>query len=661
VSCGAPSTFTVNVVVSGLTGSGLTLRDNGADFLLISTNGTWPFATPVASGSPYAVTVAQQPTGQTCSVTGSASGTVGNGPVTVTMTCSGGASTFTIGGTVSGLSGSGLQLTNNGGNTLSISASGSFVFTTPIASGAAYAVAVLTQPSAQTCSVTNGSGTVGSANVTNVTVTCATSSGTRTIGGTVSGLSGLGLLLRNNGGDTLTVSANGAFTFATPLASGASYSVTVFQQPSSPTQTCTVSNGTGTVGSSNVTNVAVSCTGGGGGGGKFAFYSSEAGTPQVASYSVGSNGGLSQVSALPVQSHSSISGALATGVAVTAAGNYVIAAVDATDSANVDGELQVYAVNGSGQLSYASTAPVSHLPYCGSLTSGSLSCGIGINSAPETVLIHPSGRFVYVMDGVAGGACNPPGVSPCSPPAGFPASGNRVIVRYSFDPVTATLTLIDRHYVEGFVSFAMDPQGRFLWATSYLERKIYEFKINQSDGSLTFGTGTFIGMSNGDMWLGIDPNGNYAYAAHEGDSTIDSYTIDPSTGHLTNIDAVQGVTDGNYNKVTGVSSWGLAVSANGRMLYSAGGGVTAYALGADGRINASSRTSYNPATPLNGGGYRALVGVGSNGQYLYLQGYTDSAARIFSINSSSGALTETGASPSALASGTSGTTAIALQ
>ena len=48
-----------------------------------------------------------------------------------------------------------------------------FTFVTPVASGQAYNVTVLTQPAGQTCSVTNGSGTIGNAAVSNVEVTCA--------------------------------------------------------------------------------------------------------------------------------------------------------------------------------------------------------------------------------------------------------------------------------------------------------------------------------------------------------------------------------------------------------------------------------------------------------------------------------------------------------
>jgi hypothetical protein len=75
------------------------------------------------------------------------------------------------------------------------------------------------------------------------------------IGGLVSGLAGT-LVLRNNGGDDLTLAANGPFTFATTLAVGGSYAVTVRTQPDG--QTCSVSGGSGTA-TANVTGIAVNC------------------------------------------------------------------------------------------------------------------------------------------------------------------------------------------------------------------------------------------------------------------------------------------------------------------------------------------------------------------------------------------------------------------
>lgn len=83
---------------------------------------------------------------------------------------------------------------------------------------------------------------------------------TYTIGGTVSGLAGSGLVLQQDGGDNLAISANGNFTFATPLFDGRPYAVTVFAQPANPAQTCAVANAAGTVDGANVNDVAVTCT-----------------------------------------------------------------------------------------------------------------------------------------------------------------------------------------------------------------------------------------------------------------------------------------------------------------------------------------------------------------------------------------------------------------
>ena len=90
------------------------------------------------------------------------------------VSCGGGSTpTYTVGGTVSGLTSGSLVLKNNNGDDLTISAnSTSFNFVTALASGAAYSVTAGTQPIGLTCSVSSGSGTIASANVNNVVVAC---------------------------------------------------------------------------------------------------------------------------------------------------------------------------------------------------------------------------------------------------------------------------------------------------------------------------------------------------------------------------------------------------------------------------------------------------------------------------------------------------------
>jgi len=183
--------------------------------------------------------------------------------------CSGGGSsggpppppppTYTVGGSVSGLQGTGLVLQDNLGNDLPVASSGNFVFTAAIAGGGAYSVTVKTQPTNvwQTCTVTNGSGTVAAANIAGVAVTCVTN--TYSVGGAVSGLAGVGLVLENNAADDFGVSASGTFTFVTKIASGKTYAVTVKSQPTSPSQTCAPTSASGAITNAAITNVAITC------------------------------------------------------------------------------------------------------------------------------------------------------------------------------------------------------------------------------------------------------------------------------------------------------------------------------------------------------------------------------------------------------------------
>lgn len=184
------------------------------------------------------------------------------------MSCGGGGggapapipATYSVGGVVSGLSGTGLVLQNNGADDLTVASSGTFTFAAKLASSAAYSVTVKTHPVSltQTCAVTGGSGTVAAANVTSALVSCVTR--TYSVGGIVTGLTGTGLTLLNNGGNGLAVATSGTFTFTTWLADGALYSVTVGTQPGNPVQDCVVSSGTGTVNAAAITGVSVACT-----------------------------------------------------------------------------------------------------------------------------------------------------------------------------------------------------------------------------------------------------------------------------------------------------------------------------------------------------------------------------------------------------------------
>jgi hypothetical protein len=252
--------FTIGGTVSGLEGEGLELALNGGvEILAIAGNGAFQFDTELEHDTDYTVTVESRPAdpSQSCTVA-NASGTINAADVTnIEVTCS--TDTFTVGGTVSGLEGDGLILQLNGGDDLAIDADGDFTFASPLADGSDYEVTILTQPDdpVQSCTVANATGALAGVDVDNIEVTCSTD--TFTIGGTVSGLEGSGLVLQNNGGDDLAIVADGDFTFDTPLPDGSDYEVTVQSQPANPNQTCEIAGGSGTLQGEDVADVAVTC------------------------------------------------------------------------------------------------------------------------------------------------------------------------------------------------------------------------------------------------------------------------------------------------------------------------------------------------------------------------------------------------------------------
>jgi uncharacterized delta-60 repeat protein len=79
------------------------------------------------------------------------------------------------------------------------------------------------------------------------------------VGGTVTGLEGTGLVLEEvRTGSRLTPS-NGAFAFGYEFSDAESYDVRIITQPTNPSQACSLTDGSGVIAAADVTNVVVSC------------------------------------------------------------------------------------------------------------------------------------------------------------------------------------------------------------------------------------------------------------------------------------------------------------------------------------------------------------------------------------------------------------------
>ena len=166
-------------------------------------------------------------------------------------------SAYSVSGSISGLGSSGLVLRLNGPFLLVAPSSTSFRFSTALQSVATYAISIGIQLSGYSCTVTNGTGTIASVFITKVSVSCQR---TYTVSGAISGHTSTGLVLHPHSpsGPTKMVASSAiSFSFSSGLALGATYHVTVSNQPTG--LKCSVLNPDGMIEGSNINNINISC------------------------------------------------------------------------------------------------------------------------------------------------------------------------------------------------------------------------------------------------------------------------------------------------------------------------------------------------------------------------------------------------------------------
>ncbi len=596
------ATYTIGGTVSGLS-STLQLLDNSNDTVTVSSNGAFTFPQALFDQASYSVTLGTtQPAGQTCTIA-NGSGTVQGANVTsVQVSCVDNppppppASNYTLGGTVSGLTGT--VVLSQGTQSVSVSANGTYAFPTALASGASYAVTVTTQPTGQTCSAANGTGTVGSSNVTNVNVTCATNTSSYSIGGSLSGLTpgaGISVVLQDNAGDDLTLANNGTFTFATQIAIGATYNVTVKTQPTG--QTCSVTSGSGTVGSSNVTGIRVTCAASP----QFA-YVANFGDNTVSAYSIDASTGALTVVGSPVAT-----GRYPYSVTVNPAGTFAYV------TNYGDNTVSVYAINSNGVLTTVGS-PVS---------AGAL---------PISIAVNPAGTFAYVAN-----------------------QGDNTVSAYSID-ASGALIAVGSPAVEGIApySVAVDPTGSFAYVANLGSNTVSAYSINTSTGALTGVGNTFAASTDpfatttNPTSVTVNPAGTFAYVANSGDDSVSAYSINATTGVLTAVGSPV---------AAGVFPRSVAVNPAGTFVYVANNGsnsVSAYSINTiTGALTAVT------GSPFQAGASPISVTVNPAGTFAYVANQGDNTVTAYRIDISTGALTAVGSGP--FTAGTNPTSIVVVQ
>jgi hypothetical protein len=157
VNCVPGIPVNVNLATELKSGGRLILSNNDNDALTLAAIGDATFNKSLLNGNGYNIKVSNQPYSQFCSVTGATGTAVTGTIIKAGISC---VDAMSVTGTLSGLkTGSSVTLSNNGGDPLTLTANTVFLFANSLLANQPYAITVTTQPTGQTCTVTNGVGT----------------------------------------------------------------------------------------------------------------------------------------------------------------------------------------------------------------------------------------------------------------------------------------------------------------------------------------------------------------------------------------------------------------------------------------------------------------------------------------------------------------------
>jgi 6-phosphogluconolactonase (cycloisomerase 2 family) len=473
-------------------------------------------------------------------------------------------------------------LENNSGNDLSVAANGSFVFTTNVASGAAYSVTVLAQPATpvQKCVVTNGSGAVANAAIASPSIVCTTQyprpgNAFNYYGGTMSAyaVDALTGQLRiagtaKIGQAPISILGDKAGLFFYALNSGRALS-----PPSLPPLSATTSSisafkvgsagidapdldGTEVIGSPFATSSGQPAAS------FFALhpsdkfiYVSNQSLNNIDAFAIDSNSGaLAAVSGSPFAT-----GTWPGGLAFDAAGQF--AYVANRDSDNV----YVYSVNTtSGALTevLANRTPTGSKPvgfsfspnkkfaYVVNQDSGTIAGSISafsVNSSTGALTAIQPSAFPIGINPNGGITYHPNGKVLYAKNIGVAGTTNGSVSAFSIDSATGVLTplpgspyAVGVTAIPGALVVAIDPAGKFLYIANsgtgsgmFSNGSISAFSID-STGALTPIAG-LPSLTPSPFSINMDVSGKFLYQSNVNSDQIVSYSINATTGALTRL------------------------------------------------------------------------------------------------------------------------------
>jgi 6-phosphogluconolactonase len=432
-----------------------------------------------------------------------------------------------------------------------------------------------------------------------------------TLGGAVSGLTaGAKFVIENGLGDTLmlTGGSENAFVFPKAVPAGETYNVTVVTQPDTPTQVCRVSQGSGVMSDTDITNVMIRCVSPG----KYLFAAvpldASAGTGSVAAFTIDPHTG--ELTAAPgspyatTQSHPS-------DIALDPSGRYIYTSNAGSDNVSTD------LIGAGGVLTLdVSVAATGAGP------------GTPDANSPGSIAVSPDGAHLYVGSAVSG--------------------GNGAIEAYVLNggvltPAIGTLAASTFPAGKTPLSIAVataTPYTKALLLAAEMQDSTIEDWVVGAEGTLTESPGSPFPFQNGPAYsspfaVAIYPGNNFLYVTDSRANSVAAYVYNVLGNDLTLIATY------SVGALVQQAPEGLTIDPTGSFLYVAcSGAVTAFSInpttGLLAIVGAFRTTGIaSSSTPTS-------VRVDPSSQFAYVSNGDAGTISIFKINFANGALTPVG-------------------
>jgi 6-phosphogluconolactonase (cycloisomerase 2 family) len=410
-----------------------------------------------------------------------------------------------VGGTVTGLSGTGLALQINSRDYVSVSADGSFTFPKSVARGETYGVTVKTQPTQppQTCVIANGEGTIGTADIVNVAVTCTLATARFAFVSNADDFTISAFTINSTDGSlapvagspfatgaqqlyALTISPSGKFLVA---ADGQASTVLVFSvDPTSGALTQVAGSPFTTEVGAGTSGVGFDKTG-------TYLYAANYLTNNVSAFSVNADtGALSAVAGSPF---AGADGAIT--VVVDPSGKFALV-TDFTTNA-----VSVFSIDStSGALTPVTGSPFSN----------------GSQDSPIDLDFGAGGKFVYVSN------------LGTTPDGSFNVSETN-LSGFSLNPSNGELVALTGSPFaipqNGFI--ATNQPGSVIYVPTLTDLSAYS--VDAASGAPTQIAGSPYALGTDTSEVTVERSGRFVYVTNSGENTVTGYASDASTGALT--------------------------------------------------------------------------------------------------------------------------------